>query len=58
MNRMESPSAAHLVKESQPEEFDLVILGGRVPQVSPSLRDLGTTRAEIPSSQNFSTAPL
>lgn len=28
MNRMESPSAAHRVKKSQPEEFDLVILGG------------------------------
>jgi pyruvate/2-oxoglutarate dehydrogenase complex dihydrolipoamide dehydrogenase (E3) component len=28
MNRMESTSAAHLVKMTQPEEFDLVILGG------------------------------
>ena len=28
MNRMESTSAAHLVKKSPPEEFDLVILGG------------------------------
>jgi ribulose 1,5-bisphosphate synthetase/thiazole synthase len=28
MNRMESTSAAHLVKMTQSEEFDLVILGG------------------------------
>jgi hypothetical protein len=28
MNRMESMSAAHLVKMTQPEKFDLVILGG------------------------------
>jgi hypothetical protein len=28
MNRMESTSAAHLVEITQPEEFDLVILGG------------------------------
>src|SRR5438445_1090194 len=28
MNRMESTSASHLVKMTQPEEFDLVILGG------------------------------
>jgi pyruvate/2-oxoglutarate dehydrogenase complex dihydrolipoamide dehydrogenase (E3) component len=28
MNRMESTSPAQLVKKSQPEEFDLVILGG------------------------------
>jgi hypothetical protein len=28
MNRMESTSAAHLVKMTQPEEFDLVILRG------------------------------
>ena len=27
MNRMESTSAAHLVKMTQPEEFDLVTLG-------------------------------
>ena len=28
MNRMERTSAAHLVKMTQPEEFDLVILSG------------------------------
>jgi hypothetical protein len=28
MNRIESTSAAHLVKMTQPEEFVLVILGG------------------------------
>jgi molybdopterin biosynthesis enzyme MoaB len=28
MNRRESTSADHLVKMTQPEEFDLVILGG------------------------------
>jgi hypothetical protein len=35
MNRMESTSAAHLVKMTQPEEFDLVILGGGTGSTSP-----------------------
>jgi hypothetical protein len=38
MNRMESTSAAHLVKMTQPEEFDLVILGGGSGSSSPRLR--------------------
>jgi molybdopterin biosynthesis enzyme MoaB len=35
MNHMESTSAAHLVKMTQPEEFDLVILGGGTGSTSP-----------------------
>jgi hypothetical protein len=35
MNRMESTSAAHLDKMTQPEEFDLVILGGGTGPLSP-----------------------
>jgi hypothetical protein len=35
MNRMESTSAAHLVKLTQPEEFALVILGGGTGSSSP-----------------------
>jgi len=35
MNRMESTSAAHLVEMTQPEEFDLVILGGGTGSTSP-----------------------
>jgi molybdopterin biosynthesis enzyme MoaB len=40
MNRMESTSAAHLVKMTQPEEFDLVILGGGTGSTSPRGRSL------------------
>jgi hypothetical protein len=35
MNRMESMSAAYLVKITHPEEFDLVILGGGTGSTSP-----------------------
>jgi hypothetical protein len=46
MNGMESTSAAHLVKMTQPEEFDLVILGdGTGSTVAPpgSIAHFGTT---------------
>ena len=40
MNRMESTSAAHLVKMTQAEEFDLVMLGGGTGSTSPRGRVL------------------
>jgi hypothetical protein len=35
MNRMESTPAAHLVKMTQPEEFDLMIFSGGTDSTSP-----------------------